>query len=177
MAVKLRNLRTGETVDTVLRRHWIVFVMLGVYALWGLMMSMFLLWIFGFTTPIVLLNVIFWMYYSMFLYINWLNHELDLIVVTNNRVVCVEQKSFLNRTVGECTLDKIQEVGVETKGILANIFDYGTITIETAGSTNNFDMTFSPHPMEKSRHLNNLADRYKEKRFTLAGNDTSEWAV
>jgi len=35
--------------------------------------------------------------------------------VTNNRVVVVEQKSFLDRDVGETTLDKIQEAGVRTK--------------------------------------------------------------
>ena len=76
---------------------------------------MILFSLFGFTTLSIFGNVIFWMYYSMFLYISWLNHELDLIVVTNNRVVVVEQKSFLDRDVGETTLDKIQEAGVRTK--------------------------------------------------------------
>jgi len=68
----------------------------------------------------------------MFLYISWLNHELDLFVITNNRVICIEQKSFLNRAVGECTLDKIQEVSIETKGFFANVLDYGTVTLKTA---------------------------------------------
>ena len=98
----------------------------------------------------------------MFLYVNWLNYELDIFVFTNNRLICVEQKSFLNRSVGETTLDKVQEVGVQTKGLFANIFDYGTLSIMTAGSTPSFDMTFSPTPLENQRRINNLVDKYRD---------------
>lgn len=169
MAIQLRNLRTGEKVDTVVRRHWIVFVMVGLYAVGWVALSIILLIILGISSATNFLLVIFWMYYSMFLYISWLNHELDLFVITNNRVICIEQKSFLNRAVGECTLDKIQEVGVETKWFFANILDYGTMTLRTAGTTTNFDMTFSPRPMEQSRHINNIVDRYRDSLYSWAG--------
>lgn len=169
MSIQLRNLRSWEKVDTVLRRHWIVFLMVGIYAVWWILLSTVLFTLFWNSASVWIMNIVFWMYYSMFLYISWLNHELDLIVITNNRVICIEQKSFLNREVGECTLDKVQEVGVQTKGLFANIFDYGTITLKTAGSTTNFDMTFSPSPMEHSRHINNVTDRYKENLFSSAG--------
>ncbi len=162
MPLQLQNLRSGEKVDSVIRRHWIVFAMIGVYALGGVFLSAVLLATMGNNSVTWLGLVVFWMYYSMFLYISWLNHELDLFVITNNRVICIEQKSFLNRSVGECTLDKIQEVSIETKGFFANILDYGTVTLKTAGSTSNFDMTFSPKPMESSRYINNIVDRYRD---------------
>ena len=111
-----------------------------------------------------LLNIIFWMYYSMFLYIHLLNYELDLIVVTDSRLIAVEQKSFLNRAVGETYLDKVQEVSFQVKGLFANLFDYGHILPKTAGSTSRFDMTFSPKPMENARKLNNIIDAYKVRR-------------
>ncbi len=158
----LKDLKPGEKVDKVIRRHWIVFVMVGVYALWGILFTIVMFSLFWFTAFASLSMIVFWMYYSMFLYISWLNHELDLIVVTNNRVVVVEQRSFLDRDVGETTLDKIQEAGVRTKGLLANIFDYGTLTLKTAGSTTNFDMTFCPKPMECSRYMNNVVDSYRD---------------
>ena len=77
-------------------------------------------------------------------------------------MVVIEQKSFLDRDVGECTLDKIQEAGVRTKGLFANLFDYGTITLKTAGSTTNFDMTFCPKPMDCGRYINNIVDSYRD---------------
>ena len=92
-----------------------MFVMVGLYAVGGIIFTAVIFGLFGFTTMSLLGMSAFWMYYSMFLYISWLNHELDLIVVTNNRVVVIEQKSFLDRDVGETTLDKIQEAGVRTK--------------------------------------------------------------
>lgn len=116
------------------------------------------------------------MYYAMFLYISWINHELDLIIITNNRVVVVEQKSFLDRDVGETTLDKIQEAGVRTKGLLASLFDYGTLTLKTAGATSNFDMTFCPAPMKCSRYMNNVVDTYRDAHSfstNISSQDTS----
>lgn len=158
----LKDLKPGEKVDRVIRRHWIVFIMVAIYALWGVILTIILFSLFGFTALASLWVVIFWMYYSMFLYISWLNHELDLIVVTNNRVVVVEQRSFLDRDVWETTLDKIQEAGVRTKWLFANLLDYGTLTLKTAGSTTNFDMTFCPKPMECSRYMNNVVDSYRD---------------
>ena len=162
MPIELENLRSWEKVDSVVRRHWIVFALIGIYAIGWIILTVaifVLMWSSAFT---LLMIVVFWMFYSLFLYISWLDYELDLFVITNNRVIAVEQKGFLNRAVGECTLDKIQEVGIETKWLFANIFDYGTVTLKTAGSTSNFDMTFSPKPMESSRYINNIVDRYRD---------------
>ena len=104
------------------------------------------------------------MFYSMFLYIHWLNYELDILVITDCRLIAVEQKSFLNRAVGETYLDKVQEVSFQIKGLFANLFDYGHILPKTAGSTSRFDMTFSPKPMYNARRLNNVIDAYKVNR-------------
>ena len=158
----LKNLKPGEQVERVIRRHWIVFILVVVYAIGWLLLTLILFSLFWFTALVWLGMIVFWLFYSMFLYITWLNHELDLIVITNNRVVVVEQKSFLDRDVGECTLDKIQEAGVRTKGLFANLLDYGTLTLKTAGSTTNFDMTFCPKPMACSRYINNIVDGYRD---------------
>jgi len=163
--IKLSNLRSWEKVDIVLRRHWIAFVFLAVYALGGVALTLIVFLTLWTSASISLLMVIFWMYYSLFLYVSWLNYELDVFIFTNNRIVCVEQKTFLNRSVGETTLDKVQEVSIETKWLLANLFDFGTLRIMTSGSSPSFDMTYSPHPMRSSRYINNLVDRYRDSLY------------
>ncbi len=160
--IQLKNLRSDEKVQFVIRRHWIVFLLVGLYGGIGIFISLFLFAAFGIQSWVILLNIIFWMFYSLFLYIEWLNHELDLFVITNNRVICVEQKSFLNRTVGECNLGQVQEVTSETKGFFSNIFNYGSILIKTAGNTTNFDMTFAPEPLGRSRSILNIVDHYRD---------------
>ncbi|MCD5375159.1 hypothetical protein LR010_01765 [Candidatus Gracilibacteria bacterium] len=165
MTIKLNNLRSGEKVDIVLRRHWIAFAFLAIYGLGGILFTIVLFSVLGSSASVILMNIAFWMYYSLFLYVSWLNYELDVFILTNNRIVCVEQKTFLNRSVGETTLDKVQEVSIETKGLLANIFDFGTLKILTSGSSPSFDMTYSPHPMTSSRYINNLVDRYRDSLY------------
>lgn len=171
MAVKMRNLKKWEKVDIVIRRHWIAFVFLWVYFFSGLVLSAIVFALFGVNAPILLLMSVFWMFYAMFLYINWINYELDLFVFTNNRVLCIEQKSFLNRRVGETTLDKVQEISISTQWLLANLFDFGTMVIMTAGASPNFDMTYSPRPMENQRYINNLVDRYRDNLYGGANKD------
>lgn len=146
----------------VIRRHWIVFVLVWLYAFVGIFISISLLVVLGMNVWSYLLNIIFWMYFSLFLYISRLNHELDMIVVTNNRVIVIEQKAFLNRTVGECNLWQITEITSEIKGFFSNMLDYGTILIKTAGNTSNFDMSFAPDPLKKSRAMLNIVDHYRD---------------
>jgi hypothetical protein len=165
MTIQLNNLRSGEKVDIVLRRHWIAFAFLAVYAFAWIFFSIILLVILWTGAFSILVITAFWMYYSLFLYVSWLNYELDVFILTNNRIVCVEQKTFLNRAVGETTLDKVQEVSIETKWLLANLFDFGTLKILTSGSSPSFDMTYSPHPMTSSRYINNLVDRYRDSLY------------
>jgi hypothetical protein len=165
MTIQLKNLHEWELVDLVVRRHWIAFVFLGMYLLGWIMFSIGFLSFIGWNSYSIFTMSIFWMFYGMFLYISWLNYELDLFVFTSSRIITVEQIGFLNRSVGETTLDKVQEATVETKWILANLFDYGTLTVLTAGSSRNFDMTFAPKPLEKARYVNNLCMKYRDSLF------------
>jgi len=161
----MNNLRSWEKVDIVIRRHWIAFAFLALYAIWGIVFTVSIFLVLGTSASIWIMMIAFWMYYSLFLYVSWLNYELDVFILTNNRIVCVEQKTFLNRAVWETTLDKVQEVSIETKWLLANLFDFGTLRIMTSWSSPSFDMTYSPHPMKSSRYINNLVDRYRDSLY------------
>jgi membrane protein YdbS with pleckstrin-like domain len=176
MSIQLHNLRPDEKVDLVVRRHWIAFAFLAIYLLGWVFFTLCLFFMVQ-GIFVNLLIIVFWMYYLIFLYISWINYELDIFVFTNNRIICIEQKSFLNRAVAETTLDKIQEVNIETKGLLANIFDFGTLTIITAGSSPSFDMTYSPRPMVNARYINNLADKYRDHLFSGTKKQKLEWGL
>lgn len=45
MSVQLHNLRPNEQVDMVVRRHWIAFAFIGVYALAGIFFTFCLLYV------------------------------------------------------------------------------------------------------------------------------------
>lgn len=168
--IKLKNMRPGEVTEMVVKRHWIILVVLFLYFVFGffMMFAFYLLlwWMFAH-----MLTVIFWMFFSIFIYIKWLDHELDMYVVTNNRIIWVEQISFLNRKVSECNLGQVQEVGSHTKWLLANLLNFGTVKIQTAWNATNFQMSLCPLPLENSRSILNLVDHYRDTHWWKGGKD------
>lgn len=118
----INNLRAGEQVQYILHRHWITLVYTGGYILSLLLISGILL---GFhstfvsfgvpSTLLSLLNITFFMVFTLFIYVYWVDNELDFYIVTNERIIGIEQLSFLNRTVRECSLEQVQEVNGFTR--------------------------------------------------------------
>lgn len=160
--VAITNLRPWEKVVVTIKRHWIVFVSLAFYLFFAVIlniMTFVALW----TSYIIIASVsLFSMFMLLFLYIKWLNHELDMFIITNNRIIWVEQISFLNRTISECNLWQVQEVNAHTKWLFSNIFDYWDITIQTAWNATNFEMTYAPNAMRASRLILNVVDSYRD---------------
>lgn len=161
--LNLQNLKPGEEILAVIKRHWIVYVMIWVFFLVGVIITIILFSVLNFTTLSILINVVFWMFFSIFLYIEWLNHELDMYVVSNNRVIWINQISFLNRAVSECNLWQVQEVNSKTSWLFANIFNYWTLTIQTAWNATTLMMDFAPDPMQTARKILNIVDDYRDK--------------
>lgn len=160
--LELQGMRPGEKVEVVLRRHWIIYVMLFVYFFLFLVFTLVLFYFFG-THPLNLISMtVMWLYLCLFLYMEWLNHELDLFVITNNRVIWIEQVSFLDRSVSECNLGQVQEVNANTKGFFSNMLNYGTVRIQTAWATANMVMAYVPDPLVSQRKVLNIVDAYRD---------------
>jgi hypothetical protein len=69
----------------------------------------------GVTAISFLLTTLLWLVSLMMIYIEWLNYEFDLLIITNHRIISIEEISFLNRTVSETNLNQIVEVNSKTK--------------------------------------------------------------
>jgi uncharacterized membrane protein YdbT with pleckstrin-like domain len=98
-----------------------------------------------------------------FILLDWINDELDLFIITDSRVIGIEQVSVLSRTVSECSLDRVQEVNAHTAGILQTIFNYGDVHIRTASETSNMIVSYAPDPVENARRINNIIQEYRNK--------------
>lgn len=95
---------------------------------------------------------------------NWLNNELDLFIITDKRIRGIEQLGFLNRTISECSLEEIEEVNAQTKGLLANLLNFGTVTMHTASEKSDFTMEFAPDPLANASAILNVIQDNKAKR-------------
>jgi len=167
--LKIENLKKWEHLEIAVRRHWIVFVMLGIWFIIGVLITMTLFIILWTSFLSLMLNIMFWLWFLLFLYIKWLNHELDFYIITNNRIIWVEQKTFLDRNVSETNLWQVQEVNSNTKGLFANLLNYGTLFIQTAGSKQNLKMDFAPDPINQARKILNIVDDYRDNQNAMMG--------
>jgi hypothetical protein len=119
--LRINNLRAGEEIQYVLHRHWITLAYTGAYIALMFVLAIVLL-VYKSSLPsffptalLELLIVGFMMVFTLFIYVYWVDNELDFFIVTNERIIGIEQLSFLNRTVRECSLEKVQEVNGEAR--------------------------------------------------------------
>ena len=89
----------------------------------------------------------------------WTFHYLDVWVITNKRLVDIEQIGLFSRDVSSFRFEKIQDITVEVHGILATTLGYGTVHVQTAGEGRELSLTFVPHPERVRQLVNQLQDK------------------
>jgi len=81
-------------------------------------------------------------------FIIWTNYYLDVLIVTDKKVIFMEQKGFFKREIATLRLDRIQDITVTVTGIIATFLDYGTLRIQSAGETPEFVIASIPKPIK-----------------------------
>ncbi|MFA5135600.1 MAG: PH domain-containing protein [Patescibacteria group bacterium] len=67
-------------------------------------------------------------------------YSFNVFVITDERIIDIDQRGFFDRTVSETTYDKIQDVSFRIKGIAQTLFKYGHVVIQTAGTQANIEL-------------------------------------
>ena len=96
-------------------------------------------------------NLILQLYYLALLvglFIIWVLYYLNLHIVSEERIVDIDQVGLLNHVVSELNVETIEDVSSQTTGLFGNILDYGTVFIQTAGATERFQFENVPHPSQ-----------------------------
>ncbi len=153
----------------MVRKHWVIdfkifLTMMIVYVIPGMLLvsAILVYWpnfFNNFRSIIMVYTLIYLLFAGLVLYIKWLNEELDLIVVTNLRVISLDQVKFMERTVSETGLTQIQDVKGIEKGVLSNILHYGDIEIQTAAEQIVFKIQNVPYPFRAARRILEMRDK------------------
>jgi Bacterial PH domain len=157
------KLEPGETVLKVVRKHWFVIAS----ELFGIVVMIFLpLFIFigfGITeslipgslvatvhdfSPAIAFAFITWTLFSILTaFIIWTHYYLDLWVITDRRIILIDQISFFNRKVSSFRLERLQDIKATVSGVIATLLNFGSVQAQTAGAAeSNFLTTGLPDP-------------------------------
>ena len=153
-----RQLDTGEKTIVVIRKHWFMFALqaflLSLLAIAPVLAVPFIpkeageaLATLGVSEQFLLLMyVLFLLGIWVLGFISWTVYYLDTWIVTNRRVIDVNQKALFVREITNLMLEKVQDVTVEVNGILPTLFGFGTLTLHTAGENTDIVIRFAAHP-------------------------------
>lgn len=86
---------------------------------------------------LVLAGSVYYLSILLFFYTEFIIFYLDIWIVTNDRIVDIEQLGLFSRSISELDLFRIQDVTSDTHGLIATLFKYGTVTVKTASSNAN----------------------------------------
>jgi len=103
-------------------------------------------------------------------FIRWTTYILDVLILTNKRVVYVNQQGLFSRRVSTSRLDRVQDVASEVAGVIPTLLNFGTITVQTAAEEREFIIRGIPNPIAVKEQI--LATHHKAiaepQRVTLA---------
>lgn len=93
-----------------------------------------------------------------------LDYYFDIIVVTDRRLVDIDQEQLFYRKISELNLRDVEDITFERNGFFQTMLNYGSITVQTAGEARNFIIENIHFPSEISTIIADLADQAKAEK-------------
>jgi|YNPMSStandDraft_1061717.scaffolds.fasta_scaffold10606_5 uncharacterized membrane protein YdbT with pleckstrin-like domain len=168
------TLLKDEEIILIQRRHWLPFVLESIPFI-IISILPFMLFAFSQTLPLnikiifdnysnyyfffsFVLIFVLWLIFIIF----WTNYYLDMIIITNKRIIDMEQIGLFSRDEAEIRFEKIQDIKIEINGVLPSLFKFGDIHIQSAAEMKEFILKDIPDPYK----IKDVIAIQKEKIFS-----------
>ena len=127
-----RGKRSDENVFLVIRRHpwllmpivWFWLIMAG-----GILISLYFFGASQITTYVIFGVLVMGFGYTFYIWFIWNN---GIYVVSDQRVIRIEQLGIFNREISEAEVDRIQEISTEIRGPIRTMLNFGDVKLQTA---------------------------------------------
>jgi ABC-type multidrug transport system fused ATPase/permease subunit len=159
----------GETVYLVLREHWVyLFLKILVWFFFAVVLVIFNRFANQYVPNLFLDRVgditkLFTQIYTMFLalslFLIFVVYYLNVQIITNIRIVDIDQVGLFSHRISELHIDKIEDVTSEVDGILGTLFNYGNVFIQTAAAVDQFEFSNIPNPAAVEKLILDLYEK------------------
>lgn len=162
------DIQKNERILLSLHRHWIAFA--------GKLLIIFFLSI----GPLIILSflsasvselvirvaaflsAVYYLIIFFIAFVFWVDYYLDMWIVTDRRIIDVEQTGLFKREVSEFMIFRVQDVTIEIPNFMATVFNYGNIIVQTAGEKS-FSIRSIPHPDKAKKIILEYATKAQVK--------------
>ncbi|MFH0905273.1 MAG: PH domain-containing protein [bacterium] len=96
--------------------------------------------------------VVFWFLYIFYAYFSWYR---DRFIVTDHRIIEIDQQGFFKRKVSELELEKVQNITYTVAGFFPTLFNFGTVVVQSAGN-NDLTLDYIADPASRQQEIAQL---------------------
>ena len=164
-----------ETILLQLRKHWFVFFKLSIGIVCAGVIPLLVVFLLSLSDSFSLSQIappavwtfagalwllVIWMALATV----WTNYYLDIWIVTDKRIVYVEQIALFRRKVVTLRMERIQDVTDEMHGVLETLLGFGTLRIQTAGPMGEYTVIEGiPDPERVRNRILTQIDAYTDR--------------
>ncbi|TSC62049.1 MAG: Uncharacterized protein G01um101448_162 [Parcubacteria group bacterium Gr01-1014_48] len=175
------ELQQNEKIILMRHKHWFVFVshLLPVlllyflpYILFGALGTLISKASISLSLPFIdarteLLLALFWtLLIWILVFVTWTDYYLDTWILTDRRVIDIEQQGFFRRDVSSFRYEQIQDMTVSIHGIIPTYLNFGSLEVQTAGSSAKLQIHGVANPNEIRDMIFSKMDKpVQEKRI------------
>lgn len=170
----LPNQRPDEHVVLFLRRHWIAVLAIVIAFLFLIGLPLLIGSYFWPTVErwlehpffgplIVIFGSIYFLSIWLFAFLEFTDYYLDTWIVTNERIINIEQEGLFHRTASELDLAAVQDTTAEIRGITQTLLGYGNVFVQTAGERGRFHFKNISDPERVKELVTKLVEEDKQR--------------
>ena len=155
-----------EETILLIRRHWFVLT-LPIFFIFLLALLPFLIYFFIknfnwyplFSSLFWFLTMIYFLILWLLFIYNLMIYLLTAMIVTNKRIIRIEQKGFFNYESATVKLERIQDISLNIKGFFPTFLNFGDLEIQTAGALVKFTFRDLPNPQKIKETIMRLMEK------------------
>lgn len=131
----LQSLKQGEEPVAIIHKHWVRLAPAILRALAAFIIpSFFIKYILSSKTA-TLVYLVFVVVLFLYILYSWVVFYFDVFIITDQRVIDIQQTGIFRRSVSEAPMSRIQDVTYHVTGFFATLFNYGRVTVRTASNS------------------------------------------
>ena len=171
---RLPNQSPHERVIKVIRRDLFIMFQRLLFSLFLFLAPIGLITLAALTMPVVLTGSTafpllilglsaYYLFTWLFFFFSFIDYYLDVWIVTNERIIDIQQHGFFSRVIAEHKLFRVQDVTSEVHGLFPTMLGYGNVFVQTAGAQQRFVFREVPNPNDVRNLVIKLVERHRHE--------------
>lgn len=84
------------------------------------------------------------------------------LLITDRSLIQITQRGPFSHKAARLSFSNVEDVSANQSGLLATLFNYGTLLVQTAGTLDNFQFTYCPNPNRDAHEILEAREAYAD---------------